>query len=152
MKTQMLFIAALLFAGLMFTSCQKEAGLVPDEPSVQAIENDNALLQVDPKPGDEDEVMIDPISNYPDPFPQFTTIAFRVWKATKVSLIIYNDQDERVAVLVGQFLNEGDYRTKFDARRLPAGKYYAVLQVGNSRITEEMTKVISIHAVSPGLE
>ncbi len=151
MKTQILLIVTLLCAGLLLNSCQKDNSLVPDEPYEQADDNKSSVRHVDPRPG-EDDVMADPISNYPDPFNKSTTIKFRVWEPTKVSLIVYNEYEERVAVLVGQFLNEGDYRSKFNAEKLPAGKYYAILQVGATMIKEEMTKVHSIHAELPGLD
>lgn len=152
MKTPILLIVTLLCAGMLLNSCQKDNSLAPNDPYEQAIEKESATRHVDPRPGEDDGVMADPISNYPDPFNKSTTINFRVWKPTKVSLIVFNENNERVAFLVGQFLQEGDYRAKFNAEKLPTGKYYAVLSVGASRITEVMTKVHSIHAELPDLD
>ncbi len=152
MKTQILLIVTLLCAGLLLNSCQKDNSLVPDDPYEKAIENESSARHVDPRLGEDDGVMADPISNSPDPFNKSTTINFRVWEPTKVSLIVFNENNERVALLVGQFLKEGNYRAKFNAEKLPAGKYYAVLQVGATIIKEEMTKVHSIHGELPGLD
>ena len=137
--------------GMILSSCQKDNSLVPDDHYAQTVEDENSARHIDPKPGDDD-VMMDPIRNYPDPFTKSTTLSFQVGKRTKVSLIVYNKNNERVAALIGEFLNEGNYRVEFDSGELPAGKYYAKLQVGNSLVVEEMTKVYSIHSGLPGAE
>jgi hypothetical protein len=151
MKNYVLLIATLLCAGMIWTSCQKDNSLVPDDPYTQTIEDQKSERHISPKPG-ANEVMLDPISNFPDPFVDATTIDFRVWKPTKVSLIVFNDKNERVAVLIGQYMKEGEYSSRFDARNLPAGEYKAVLQVGTTKITETMTKLHSIHDTNPPLD
>ena len=151
MKTQVLSIVTLLCAGLIMSSCQKDNSLVPSDPYEQTLEDEKSERNIGPKPG-ENDVMADPISNYPDPFTVSTTVKFRVWKPTKVSLIVYNENNERVAILVGQWMQEGDYTAKFNAKDLPAGRYYAVYQVGSTMIKEVMTKRGSIHTNDSALD
>ena len=66
--------------------------------------------------------------------------------------MVFNEINERIALLIGQYLKKGDYKVKFEAKNLPAGKYFARLQVGTSKITEVMTKVHSTQVTDPGFE
>lgn len=150
MKSFALIVATLICAGLMLTSCQKDNSVAPDNSFSQSLDIQNPDGKVDPKPSDLP--MIDPISNYPDPFTETTTIQFRVTTGTKVSLIVYNELGERMAVLVGQYLPPGEYRTVYNAKDCPCGKYRAVLQMGTVEAVEDMTKVYSTEAELPGYE
>ncbi len=150
MKNFALIIATLICAGLMLTSCQKDNSLAPDNSFSQTLDVQNPVVKVDPKPGDLPT--IDPISNYPDPFTETTTIQFRVATGSKVSLIVYNELGERMAVLVGQYLPAGEYRTVYNAKDCPCGKYRAILQTGTVEAIENMTKVYSTEAELPGWE
>jgi len=151
MKTLTALAAALLSLGLMFTSCQKDNSLAPDDSFSQTLDLQNPDRNIDPKPGDIGPI-VDPISNYPDPFTESTTILFRVTTGAKVSLVVYNDCGQRMATLVGQYLPAGEYRTVYNAKDCPCGTYRAVLKWGTLEATEEMTKAYSIHADRPGDE
>ncbi|MEJ2593667.1 MAG: hypothetical protein P8100_00720 [bacterium] len=134
----------------MLTSCQKDNSMAPDNSFSESLAVQNSVEKVKPKPSDLP--MIDPISNYPDPFTETTTIQFRVDTGTKVSLIVYNELGEKMAILVGQYLPAGEYRTVYNATHCPCGKYRAVLQTGNIEAVENMTKVYSTEAELPGWE
>jgi hypothetical protein len=150
MKTTILIIS-LLGATLFFTSCGKNNELAPQELSETSVAPQEDIKHANPKE-DVNQLMIDPVRNYPDPFTESTTIEFQIWESAKVSLVVFNEKNERIALLVGQALEKGDYSVKFDAKNLPAGKYYARLQMGSTKITEVMTKVHSTQVTDPGFE
>jgi hypothetical protein len=151
MKTYAVLIAALLCAGFLLTSCQKDNSLAPASNYENAITDQKEVGKIDPKPVN-DQTMLDPINNYPDPFTDKTTLEFNVWQATKVSLIIYDEAGNRVELLVAQFLPEGIYRQVWDSKNARPGTYVAVLRVGKSEIKEVLTKVHSTKARLPGSE
>lgn len=150
MKTLSVLISTLLCAGMLLSSCGKEDTIKPEMSIELTNAAESELRRTDPKPGDE--FMADPISNYPDPFNESTTIQFHIWESTKVSLVVFNENDERVALLVGQALEKGEYSVKFDAKNLPTGKYYARLLVGSNKFVEVMTKAYSTQAGDPAVE
>lgn len=153
MKTSALIIAILFCVGLAFTSfAQDKQSILESQQTSQSFDLDKSLLSVDPNATNND-IKKDPLSNYPDPFTRTTTIEFTVWAPTKVSLIVYYETGERVAILVGgDFMHPGNYRVIFDSGELRVGKYVAVLQMGPASIKEEMTKVYSIHSGLPSWE
>ena len=148
MKTLALLTAALLSAGMLLTSCQKGDDVLPDNSLGQTVNAQDAFSNAKPAP-DHDDILIDPIRNYPDPFTSKTTISYVVHKPTKVSLIVYNEHNVRVALLASGFIPEGAYRVEFDATELRPGKYFARLNVGNTTFVEEMTKVYDTDDVIP---
>ena len=143
MKTTALILTALLGAGIMLTSCQKDNSLASDNMFSQSLDQQNPADKTDPGAGDLGST-VDLIFNYPDPFSEKTTIQFRVLKAERVSLVVNNEYGDMVAEIVTQFLPEGEYRYEFDAKDLPVGPYRARLQVGDTNIFEDMTKIHSV--------
>ena len=148
MKTLAFLTAALLSAGMLLTSCQKGDSVLPDNSLEQTVNAQNAVTNAKPAP-DHDDILVDPIRNYPDPFTKKTMISYVIHKPTKISLIVYNEQNVRVAILASGFLPEGAYRVEFDATELRPGKYFARLNVGNTTFVEEMTKVYDIDDILP---
>jgi len=140
MKTKLLILAALVFAGLTFSSCSKDNSLT-DEASFSQTEN--MKTEWTPDPGG---IGNDMISNTPDPFRNYTTIKYIVRKPAKVSLAVYyGGGQELVAVLVNNELQEpGLHSVKFNASGLPYGKYIAELTIRTDRFSavfkEEMIK------------
>lgn len=68
--------------------------------------------------------------NYPNPFNPSTTIQFSLRERSKVSLVVYNILAQRVAVLVDNELDAGEYRFLFNASSLPSGVYIYRLAAG----------------------
>ena len=148
MKTLALLTAVLLSAGMLLTSCQKGDDVLPDNSLQQTVDSQDAFQNAKPAP-DIDDILVDPIRNYPDPFSKKTMISYFVSQPTKISLIVYNEQNVRVAILANGFAHEGAYRVEFDASELRVGKYYARLNVGNTTFVEEMTKIYPIDDILP---
>ena len=140
MKTKLLILAALVFAGLTFSSCTKDNSLTDEASSWQ---NVNTKTEWTPDPGG---IGNDMISNAPDPFKNTTMIKYIVKAPSKVSLAVYRkDSQELVAVLVNNESQQPGLKSvKFDATGLPYGKYIAKLVINTGQYSaiykEEMTK------------
>jgi len=77
--------------------------------------------------------------NYPNPFNPSTTIKYSVPENGFVNLSVYNLLGERVAELVNETLEVGEYRTDFDAADLSSGIYIAKISAGSFSQTIKMS-------------
>ena len=136
MKTRNLLIAVLLIGGLAFSSCQKENGLLPASTNATA----DASMKAN-ETGQIWSVDADPLSNFPDPFVETTTIEYRMNKAGYVRLAIVGEDYASIAVLVNGHQEAGVYRVEFDARDLKPGLYIAQLRHNGVTVKEEMHKI-----------
>jgi len=66
--------------------------------------------------------------NHPNPFGHMTTISYSIPKDGMVSLKIYNNKGETVAILVSENKQAGNYNVTLDATNLSDGVYYYRLQ------------------------
>lgn len=149
MKTKVLLIISLMCAGLLIMSCQKDNGLLPEsslEASIASNEDAKNAKPYDP----DNQAMADPIRNYPDPFVSVTIIEYRVAKISRVSILIVNEQNERVAYIVSGYRKPGIYTAEFDAKNLPAGVYTAILTLDKLKVRERMVKLDDPQATLPG--
>jgi hypothetical protein len=133
MKTLKLLIASLFVLTQALTSCQKDNSLQQDY---------NAELKTNDKDNDP-EWIADPVSSYPNPFVDVTTIKYKVEKPSKVILVVYSPGFNGITYLVNTFLREGSYEVEFDASGMPAGEYVAHLRIGKLVFKEKMKKVTS---------
>ena len=62
--------------------------------------------------------------NYPNPFNPSTNIFFSIPEDADVSIKVYNNIGEQVAILIDQRLAVGSYNLVFNAQSLPSGVYY----------------------------
>ena len=76
--------------------------------------------------------------NYPNPFNPTTTIKFSLPKASYVSLKIYNNVGQEVALLLSQYLSAGFYITELKAEAFPSGVYFYRLQAGSFMETKKL--------------
>jgi hypothetical protein len=76
--------------------------------------------------------------NYPNPFNPSTNIQYSILKSEKVTLTIYDVLGRKVATLVDQFQNAGNYIVNFDASRLASGVYFYQIQAGTFRSVKKM--------------
>jgi hypothetical protein len=77
--------------------------------------------------------------NYPNPFNPITTINFSVLNKGQVDLKVYNVLGQKVAILVNEVLNAGNYKAQFSAANLPSGIYFYRLSTSSGLITKKMT-------------
>ena len=76
--------------------------------------------------------------NYPNPFNPATTISYALPQATQATLKVLNLAGQEVATLVDRYQERGIYHVTFNARKLPSGVYFAVLQAGDVRQVQRM--------------
>lgn len=76
--------------------------------------------------------------NYPNPFNPSTTIDYTLPQAMHVTLKVMNVAGQEVATLADGMQARGRYRVTFQAKKLPSGVYFAVLQAGATRQVQRM--------------
>ncbi|MCX6120641.1 MAG: glycosyl hydrolase family 28 protein [Ignavibacteriales bacterium] len=81
--------------------------------------------------------------NYPNPFNPSTTILYEIPEATRVTLQIYNELGQRIAILVDGIFRAGQYGVVWNGRdtlgmQVPSGIYFYRLQVGSLFATRKM--------------
>ncbi|MDR3667667.1 MAG: T9SS type A sorting domain-containing protein [Ignavibacteriaceae bacterium] len=69
--------------------------------------------------------------NYPNPFNPATTINYSIQKAGQVKLTIYNAIGSKVAIILNEFKQPGNYSVKYNASNLASGIYLYRLESGN---------------------
>lgn len=85
------------------------------------------------------EAAVVPVSNYPNPFTNRTTIQFHLVEEATVSLTIYNVLGEEVhRSLEKQVLEAGNQAITFEAGNLKKGIYLYKLKVGDTTTTKRM--------------
>ena len=76
--------------------------------------------------------------NYPNPFNPSTTISYNIPEAGRVSLAVFNLLGEKVADLVNEFKESGNYTVSFAAGNLASGTYIYRLNINGNSITKKM--------------
>jgi L-ascorbate metabolism protein UlaG (beta-lactamase superfamily) len=71
--------------------------------------------------------------NYPNPFNPSTTVRYSIPKKSFVSLRVVDVLGREMESLVREYQNPGEFRARFNARRLSSGVYFLVLQAGDFR-------------------
>ena len=79
--------------------------------------------------------------NYPNPFNPTTKIAYAVPAATKVLLEVFDVLGRKVATLVDETKQVGEYSVDFDASSLVSGVYMCRMTTPNTSIMKKMTLV-----------
>lgn len=82
-------------------------------------------------------------NNYPNPFNPSTKINYRLNKAAKVQLSVYDITGREVMRLIDQYQNTGEYNVdwnskNFNGQRMASGTYFARLTVDNQSTTSKM--------------
>ena len=76
--------------------------------------------------------------NYPNPFNPSTTINFALPKSEKVSVKIFNQLGQQVAVLANGDFSAGNHQLNFDGAGLSSGIYYYRIEAGSFTQTKKM--------------
>jgi len=78
------------------------------------------------------------MGNYPNPFNPATTIVFNLPFASDTKLEVYNILGQRVATLVDEYLNSGEYSFEWDGRNVASGIYLYRLTTNEFSTTKQM--------------
>ncbi len=79
--------------------------------------------------------------NHPNPFNPTTIIKFQIPTASKVTLKIFDLLGKKIRTLINENRVAGVYEQVFDARFLPSGEYFYLLQAGPNVKTRKMLLV-----------
>lgn len=79
--------------------------------------------------------------NYPNPFNPSTEIKYSITKQGKVSLEVYNLLGQKVATIVNETQNPGNYTINFDASKLASGVYVYRIQSDNRSLAKKMVLI-----------
>ena len=80
-----------------------------------------------------------PLTNYPNPFSEHTTINYTLEKSEKnVTLTVYDNQGRIVYTLIDQNKPAGNYSVPFDAEKLTSGFYFYSLITSTAVISNIM--------------
>ena len=79
--------------------------------------------------------------NYPNPFNPSTNINFSLKNASNVELTVYNAIGEKVAQLVNEKKEAGNYSVSFDAKKLASGIYLYSLKAGSNYAVKKMNLI-----------
>ena len=69
--------------------------------------------------------------NYPNPFNPATTITYDIAKTSNVTIAVYNILGQKVATLVNEAKNAGEYSVSFDGSGIASGVYFYRMTAGN---------------------
>ena len=76
--------------------------------------------------------------NYPNPFNPATEISYQIPVKSHVILKVYDILGKKVALLVNEVQNSGNYSVTFNGSNLASGIYFYKLQAGNYRLVKKM--------------
>ncbi|MCI0552730.1 MAG: T9SS type A sorting domain-containing protein, partial [Anaerolineae bacterium] len=80
--------------------------------------------------------------NYPNPFNPTTNISYKIRRASKVTLNVYDTTGKKVRTLLANQLQEaGRHDIQFDASSLPSGIYLYRLSADRSFVVGKMLLV-----------
>ena len=79
--------------------------------------------------------------NYPNPFNDVTVFRYRVPQHGRVLMEIYNILGQRVAVLLDEVQNEGQYEIRWEAKNVSSGLYFSRLSAGGK---SEVRKILLV--------
>ncbi|GEM_PF-2003973 len=91
--------------------------------------------------GSEVPLRFELMQNYPNPFNPTTTIQFFIPEQSRVTLTVYDLLGRKVATLVDEHLQAGEYSHVFDANHLASGVYIYRLQAGEHISMKRLTLV-----------
>ena len=79
--------------------------------------------------------------NFPNPFRGTTTLRYSLPKTMQVRLTVYDMLGREVATLAEGTQDAGTYTSEFDGADLPAGIYYARIELDHLQFTKKMVRV-----------
>ncbi|MBN1448099.1 MAG: VWA domain-containing protein [Bacteroidetes bacterium] len=78
------------------------------------------------------------LSNYPNPFPEATTLRFSLPEDGPVQLLLLDAGGRMIRILLEAQLTAGSYEHRFKAGDMPAGEYIAVMRIAKETVVRRM--------------
>ena len=97
-------------------------------------------MSLSSEPSDEVPSGVIEVTNYPNPFRQRATIAYRLPAPGHVRLTVYDVLGRELAVLVDERKSAGSHSAKLDASSWPSGVYLYRLEAGNQVATGRLVR------------
>lgn len=117
-------------------SCEITSSLVPDLViASRPIDSDADPTGVEVLP---DAPVFSAQPNYPNPFSEHTTIAFRTATRSRVTITVYDALGRLIEVLQDGALYPGPHIVQFDGSDRPAGLYFYRIIAGDSEAKGSM--------------
>lgn len=141
MKTKILIVTALLFGGLLFTSCQKDNVLLEDNATAQTLNANSTERDIEPEEYLEPRLRL---TNYPEPFYSCSTIEYELSQSALIELKVCcqsGDSQYTESVLVSGMQRRGIHTAEFNSCNLPVGEFAVYLNVDNRSIRMTMHKI-----------
>jgi len=79
--------------------------------------------------------------NFPNPFNPSTNIPFRLNRAQKVEIAVFNILGQKVATVANQVFNAGSHTIQWDASSLSSGMYIYQLSTENQTLNRKLTLI-----------
>lgn len=140
MKTKLIFITSLIGLGMLMLACQKDNELIPVAVDDQFAATEQASAELMLFSEEDPNYQGDPMTNYPDPFVNSTTIQYRITEQGNVKLIVFKENSSFKVLLVSGYHSKGVYTKVWNAGAASVGKYIAELNVEGVISKESMTK------------
>ncbi|NVO21625.1 MAG: T9SS type A sorting domain-containing protein, partial [Bacteroidetes bacterium] len=85
------------------------------------------------------------LSNYPNPFSDWTTVKYSIPVNGKVSIDLYNPLGQHVASLVDAAQSAGQYSIRYNGSQLSQGIYSAILRLTDGKVEMVRTIKFNVH-------
>lgn len=76
--------------------------------------------------------------NYPNPFNPVTNINFSIPQRSNIEMIVYNTLGQKVATIINEVKEAGNYKVTFDGSNLPSGVYFYRISAGDFSQTRKL--------------
>jgi photosystem II stability/assembly factor-like uncharacterized protein len=85
-----------------------------------------------------DQIKFNLFQNYPNPFNPITSIKYSIPKDGPVKLTIYNIIGSKVATIIDEYKQSGNYSVQFNGSRLASGIYFYRLESGGYSTSKKL--------------
>jgi hypothetical protein len=93
------------------------------------------VTSIDDQPNRPNDFLL--LQNYPNPFNPSTTISYKIPKAMRVKIIIFNSNGEKIKILEDKYKNSGFHKIIFNSEGLSSGVYYYQLITKDKIVTKK---------------
>ncbi|MCP4632553.1 MAG: T9SS type A sorting domain-containing protein [candidate division Zixibacteria bacterium] len=108
----------------------EDRGAIPYEPSVDI---DDEITGIPTK--------FDILSTYPNPFNSGVSIKYSLPESSMLKIEVYNIHGQKEAVLLNDYMSEGEHTISWNASDKPSGIYFLRLTGGKQSVVNKLVLV-----------